>query len=263
MSKKFNILNKIVSQKRKELRIKKEALPLAVIKKNLKDKEAKTCDFKKALLKSKGVAIIAEIKKASPSTGIINKRFNLEKIIKIYAKAKVDAISVLTDEKFFQGSLENLSFARETTKIPLLRKDFIVDAYQIYESKLYRADAILLIAAILSDKKIKKFTDISHNLGMDCLVEIHNLSELKRVLKLDIKIIGINNRNLKNFKIDIKNSLKIAPKIPTSKIIVSESGIKSKEDVKKLKKVGVKAILVGTTFMKSKNIKETIKQLKL
>ncbi len=258
-----NILKKIISHKQKEVTLKKLSLPLIVIKKSLANKKYVSFSFKQALLKRGMMTIIAEIKKASPVNGIINPDFNIEKVIEAYSLAGVDAVSVLTDEKFFQGSLENLTLAKKTMKVPLLRKDFIIDEYQIYESKLYGADAILLMVNVLSNKKIDAFINIAHKLNMDCLVEIHNKSELKRVLKTKAEIIGINNRNLKTFEVDIENSLRIAPLVPSSKIIVSESGIKNRQDVEKLKKVGVDAILIGTTLMKSKNIQKTIKELQL
>lgn len=262
--KKYMILNKIVKQKNKEIKKAKNVLPLYAMQKKLKKQKNRRLiyGFKNALkLKNGGVGLIAEIKKASPSTGIINKDFNLEKIINTYKKAKVDAVSVLTDEKFFQGSLENLKIARKKIKVPILRKDFIIDPYQIFESRFYGADAILLIANILDNKTINNFIKISRSLNMDCLVEIHDQKELGRILKTNAEIIGINNRDLKTFKTDIKTSLSLAPKIPSSKIIVSESGIKNKKDAQKLKQAGVNAILVGTTIMKSKNILKTINNL--
>lgn len=258
------ILNEIIKQKKKEIKKAKEELAVYSMKEKLKTQKGKRFiySFKNALKLAKGkIALIAEIKKASPSTGVINKNFDLEKIIDNYRKAKVNAVSVLTDEKFFQGSLENLKIVRKELKTPLLRKDFIIDPYQIYESRFYGADAILLIAAILNNKTINNFIEISRSLGMDCLVEIHNQKELKRVLKTKAEIIGINNRNLKTFKTDIKTSLSFAPKIPPSKIIVSESGIKSRKDVKKLKTFGINAILVGTTLMESNNILKSINNL--
>lgn len=258
-----NILEKIIIQKKKEIKIKKRNLPLVFIKKNLAKHTVPERSFKKALLKNDKIALIAEIKKASPSLGVIKDDFDVGKIINIYRKAKVDAVSVLTDEKFFQGSSQNLVLARKILKVPILRKDFIIDPYQIYESKLYGADAILLIAAVLTNKKIDRFIEIARSLRMECLVEIHTLKELNNILKTSAEIIGINNRDLKTFKIDINNSLRLAPKIPPTKIIVSESGISSKEQVERLKKSGVKAILVGTTLMKAKNIQKLIKQLTL
>lgn len=257
----LTILDKIIVQKKKELKVKKQNLPVVFIKKRLKKQTMPVRSFRKALSKKGKIALIAEIKKASPSVGIIKKDFNIQKILNIYRKTKIDAVSVITDEKFFQGSLKFLPVVKSLVKVPVLRKDFIIDSYQIYESKLYGADAILLIAAILDNKKINRFIKIAKNLEMDSLVEIHTLKELKMVLKTNAEIIGINNRDLKTFKVCLETSLEVAPKIPASKIIISESGIKSRKEVKKLKKVGVKAILVGTTLMKSKNIQKTIKQL--
>ncbi|OGZ23911.1 MAG: hypothetical protein A2896_02915 [Candidatus Nealsonbacteria bacterium RIFCSPLOWO2_01_FULL_43_32] len=258
-----SILDKIIIQKQKELEEIKKIVPLAAIKKNLKEQKWLGRDFKKALLEDSGMSLIAEIKKSSPSAGVISKNFNLKRIVNIYAKAKINAVSVVTDKKFFQGDLRYLMLARKTIKVPILRKDFIIDPYQLYQSKLYGADAILLIAAILDNRTIDSFIEISRKLKMDCLVEIHTFEELKRIQKTKAEIIGINNRNLDTFKVDIKTSLELAPQILPSKIIVSESGIQSRQDVKKLKQVGIKAILVGTALMGSKNILKTINQLTL
>lgn len=257
-----NILKKIVIQKKKEVEAKKKSLPLIFIKKSLKKQTARY-SFKKALLKKDKIALIAEIKKASPSAGVIKRDLNIKKIVDIYNKAGVNAISVITEENFFQGSIQNLVIAKKMARVPILRKDFIIDPYQIYESKFYGADAILLIATILDNRTINRFIKIARTLNIDCLVEVHNLKELNRILKTNAEIIGINNRDLKTFKINFQTSLKLAPKIPSPKIIVSESGIENQEDVKKLKKAGVNAILVGTALMKSKNIFRKIKQLTL
>ncbi|MCG2689984.1 indole-3-glycerol phosphate synthase TrpC [Candidatus Parcubacteria bacterium] len=257
-----NILKKIVIQKRKAIEAKKKNLPLIFIKKSLK-KQTTGYSFKNALLKKGKVALIAEIKKASPSAGVIKQNLNIKKIIDIYNEAGVSAISVITEENFFQGNIQNLVIAKKMAKVPILRKDFIIDSYQIYESKFYGADAILLIATVLDNRTIDRFIKIARTLNMDCLVETHNLKELNRILETNAEIIGINNRDLKTFKINLQTSLNLAPKIPSLKIIVSESGIENQEDVKKLKKVGVSAILVGTALIKSKNIFRKIKQLTL
>lgn len=219
------------------------------------------CSFAKAL-KGKGVSLIAEIKKASPSRGVIFKgKFDVAKIAKSYEMAGASAISVLTDEKFFQGSFDNLALARAATKnTPLLCKDFIAHEYQIFKAREYGADAILLIAAILEMAEIRRFIKVAKSLGMDCLVEVHNENDLEKALKVGAKIIGINNRDLKTFKIDMGISDRLTPKIPRGKLIVVESGIQSRADIEGLDK-RVNAVLVGTSIMCSKNISEKVREL--
>lgn len=210
-------------------------------------------------------ALIAEVKFASPSKGLIYKgKVGAEtagKIAKIYEQNGASAISVLTDEKYFRGSFEYLKKVKEVTKnAPILCKDFIVSEYQIFKAREYGADAILLIAKLLSEEKMRKFIDTARSLNMECLVEIHNEEELEKVLKTDAKIIGINNRNLSNFTIDLETTNRLVNKIPKDKIVVAESGISSHEDLKKLDK-RVKAILVGSALMSSKNITKKIHEL--
>lgn len=200
--------------------------------------------------------IIAEIKRASPSEGKIFKgKFDAAKIAKTYERGGAGAISVVTDKKYFQGSFEYLKEASEATALSILCKDFIIHEYQIYKAREYGANAILLIAALLDETKIKKFMDIADGLGMDCLVEVHNESELQKALNADAKIIGINNRDLTNFKIDIETTNKLIKLIPRGKLIISESGFNSREDLKKLDH-RVNAVLIGTALMKAKNPKK-------
>ncbi len=207
-------------------------------------------------------ALIAEIKFASPSNGVIKKGSvsEAEKIAKIYEKNGASAISVLTDEKYFNGSFEYLKAARQATLLPVLCKDFVVEEYQIYKAHEYGADAILLIANLLEPERLKKFLKIVESLKMEALVEVHDEADLKKVLKTNAEIIGINNRNLTDFKIDLKTTNRLIRKIPTNKIIVSESGINSREDLKKLDS-RVNAVLIGTAIMKSKNISKKIHEL--
>lgn len=210
-------------------------------------------------------ALIAEVKFASPSKGLIYKgKVGAEtagKIAQIYEKNGASAISVLTDEKYFRGSFEYLKRVKEVTKnVPILCKDFIVTEYQIFKAREYGADAILLIAKLLSEDKIRHFLKTARSLGMECLVEVHDEEELEKVLKTDAKIIGVNNRNLSNFTIDLDTTNRLANKIPDDKIIVAESGISSREDLKKLNK-RVRAILVGSALMSSKNITKKIHEL--
>lgn len=227
-----------------------------------------TRSFLEALKKCKrngARALIAEVKFASPSKGQIYKAKvgadAAARIAKIYEENGASAISVLTDEKYFKGSFEYLKKVKEVTKnVPILCKDFIVSEYQIFKAREYGADAILLIAKLLSVLQVQKFLEVARGLGMECLVEIHNEEELEKVLKTDAKIIGINNRNLSNFTIDFDTANRLAKKIPQDKIIVAESGISSHEDLKKLDK-NVKAILVGSALMSSKNITKKIHEL--
>jgi indole-3-glycerol phosphate synthase len=250
------MLKEIIENKRKEVEISKKNMPLSSFKDKL---ENSTRDFKGALSKNK-LNLIAEFKRASPSKNIINKDFDIKKIIEVYNKY-ADCISVLTDKKFFNSSLSDLKKISELTKLPLLRKDFIIDEYQAYESRYNNADAILLIATILSKEQINDFVYIAKNYGMDCIVEVHNEEELNKILDIkDIEIIGINNRNLDTLEIDMDTTTKLADKIPKNKIIISESGISSKDDVEKIKGK-VNAILVGSLFMNSENMEEEIVSL--
>ena len=251
----MKMLNKIIENKRKEVEISKRNLPLNSFKGNLKNAKR---DFKKALSKNK-LNLIAEVKRKSPSQDIINKEFNIKEIVSVYNKY-ADAISVLTDKKFFDGSLLDIKTVCKLTKLPVLRKDFIIDEYQIYESRLYNADAILLIASILSKEELDYFIEIAESYKMNCLVEVNTEEELDKVLSTDATIIGINNRNLNTLEVNAETTLKLADRIPNDNIIVSESGISSKEYLKKI--AGrVNAILVGTFFMNSINLEENILSL--
>lgn len=256
------ILKEIIKNKELELSNKKYRLPLAEIKKQVYNLPKDNRGFKHAISYPKGkIKLIAEIKKASPSEGIICKEFDPVSIAQIYESSNASAISVVTDEKFFQGNLELLKKVKEVTNIPILRKDFIIDEYQIYESKIAGADAILLIADCLSEDKISNFLNIANSLGLDSVVEIHNQNDIDKVLNTKAEIIGINNRNLYTFVVDLKTTFMLKLLIPKDKIVISESGIKTHQDVQLLKEKGVDAILVGTILMRSENIKDKIKEL--
>lgn len=256
------ILKEIIKNKKLEIVQIKKRIPLEEIKKKAHDLPKTTRGFKQIVSYPKGkIKLIAEIKKASPTEGIICEKFNHVSIARIYEDSKASAISVLTDEKFFQGNLQHLKEIKEVTNIPILRKDFIIDEYQIYESKVAGADAILLIADCLSEEKINSFLNISKSLGLDCLVEVHNPDDISKVLQTKAEIIGINNRNLYTFVVDLKTTFMLKLLIPKDKIVISESGIKTKEDVQLLQEKGIDAILVGTTLMKSENIKDKIEGL--
>ena len=258
-----NILNKIVKHKKKELQSRKKEVSLDTIKNKISSEKFHTRDFKKALKKNGRISIIAEIKKSSPSTGIIKPNFNHISIAKEYDRAKVDAISVLTDRRFFKGSLDFIREVREVVKVPLLRKDFIVDSYQIYESKLYEADAILLITSILTLPKLRDYLQIAKGLNIQCLVECHNQEEINKAISSGAEIIGINSRNLATFSVDLGRFSKLRKLIPKNIVVVSESGINSSDDAAKMKSNGADAILVGASIMKSNNIAKKVEELRV
>jgi indole-3-glycerol phosphate synthase len=256
----MNILKKILQEKEKSIYQAKQKNSLDELIFRLKY-APRIISFKKRLKKRNGLALIAEIKKSSPSLGVIRKGFNPLKIAKTYERLGVDCLSVLTEEKFFDGNIKYIKKIKENVELPILRKDFIIDEYQIYESRLFGADAILLIASILSLVKLKKFLDIAKSLKLDCLVECENLTSLKKALSVQAEIIGINNRNLHNFKTDINRTRRLIKFIPEDRIIVSESGIKTKQDIEFLKDLGVDAVLIGEAFMRSKDITKKFKEL--
>ncbi len=255
------ILDEIVQNKVKELAEIKKRLPLREIK-HIAANQAKPVDFA-AALKGSGVRIIAEVKKASPSRGVIREVFNPVEIAKIYAENHVAAISVLTESRYFQGNLDSLSFIRAAvgSRVPLLRKDFIFDDYQVYESRAAGADAILLIAAILQPMQLQALLQISHELGMSCLVETHNEAEIEMALRCNAVIIGINNRDLSTFNVDINTTVKLRPLIPDSCVRVSESGIKSRDDIEMLRRCGIDAVLIGERLMAAPDIAKALREL--
>jgi indole-3-glycerol phosphate synthase len=220
-------------------------------------------DFKAAIKRSADgkINLIAEIKKASPSKGIIRKDFDHLSIARTYEKEAINAISILTEEDFFLGNLNFLSDVRKVVTKPILRKDFIIDEYQIFESRANEADAILLIAAILDKKQADEYFHLARELNLSVLFEVHNFKELEIALSIDSDIIGINNRDLKTLQVDINTTLKLKKEIPTNKILVSESGIKTREHVRMLEDAGIDSILVGTAFMEAKDIGKKIKEL--
>ncbi len=219
-------------------------------------------DFLGAFGKEK-FSLIAELKKASPSAGLIRKDFEPITLAKTCEESGASAISVLTDEKHFQGELDYLKAAKESTTIPILRKDFIIDEEQVYEARIAGADALLLIVRILSDEQLGVLLKLTEELGMQALLEVHDAGEIERALKTDAKIIGINNRDLDTLKVDLQNTVQLIEKFPQlrERIVISESGIKSREDIEKLKKAGSDGVLIGEVLMKSGNIAEKIKEL--
>lgn len=220
--------------------------------------------FRSAINRGEEVGLIAEVKKASPSVGVIAPNFNPIAQAREYARGGAHALSVLTDEKYFQGKLSYLEDIRLQVDLPLLRKDFIVHEYQIYESSVAGADAILLIvAAFEKDEPLQHLFDIAQSCHLDVLVEVHNLREMDRALDLGADIIGINNRNLKTFQVDLKTTEELAEEIPGDCVAVSESGIKTEADVRYVREQGINAILVGETLMRSDNVPATIAELLL
>jgi len=255
------ILDKIIQSKLERLKYSKEQKPLNILLAEIPSIPNHR-EFASALVVPNGVAIIAEIKKASPSKGMIREEFDHMEIAKDYEANKVNAVSVLTETDYFLGDNQYLTDAKKITTMPILRKDFIIDAYQVYESKVIGADAILLIMSILTKEQLVSYIDIATKIGLECLVEVHDIEELEIALECGAKIIGVNNRNLHTFDINLKNTENIMIKIPKGIIVVSESGISSKEDVSYLKSIGVHAVLIGESLMKASSIKEKLKELR-
>lgn len=253
----------ILMHKKKEINELKSRFPLSKILKAIersKDLE-KRRGFKKAIIQPHGLAVIGEIKKASPSEGIIREDFNALKIAEIYEYAEIKAISIVTETRFFKGRTSYLKTVRNTTTKPILRKDFIIDRYQIYESALYSADAVLLIASILTDEELKNYITDLKEFKIDALVEVHNQHDLNKALDANAEIIGINNRNLATFEVDLDVTEKLIRNIPKGKVVVSESGIARREDMQMLKTIGVDAFLIGTAFMRADDIMAKVKEL--
>tara|TARA_B100001029_G_scaffold177460_1_gene182205 strand:+ start:2613 stop:3359 length:747 start_codon:yes stop_codon:yes gene_type:complete len=245
----MSILQKIVENTRENLKVKKKKLSLEEIKSSLRELSLPKSNFK-SNISNKNEAIIAEIKKASPSAGIISKDFNPVSKAKDYEAFGASALSILTEEDFFLGSIEYLKAIKKITNLPILRKDFIIDKYQIYESKLIGADCILLIVSILSDQQIEEFVEIAKKLELDYLIEVHDENELKRAELYEDALIGVNNRNLKTFEVDLDNSVRLRNLFIKNNIFIAESGIKSKKDVEYLKSNNIKVFLIGESLMK-------------
>ena len=254
------ILDEIHAYKLKEVAENKELVSIESLKERCKD-VPDAIKSGTVLKRENRIKFIAEVKKASPSAGIIREDFNYIDIAKEYESGGASAISVLTDKEFFKGDIKYLSEIKETVSLPALRKDFIIDPYQIYEARAASADLVLLIARILTKEEIDAFLALSHELGMECLVEVHDNDELEKVLETEAVIIGINNRNLDTFETNLDTTLQLYHRIPDGKIVVSESGIKTRADVLVLEEAGIDAILIGETLMRSRNISQKIKEL--
>lgn len=257
----MTILKEIISKNLPGLEKRKRRLPLTQLK-ELISEQPKPLSLADAL--GGGVKLIAEVKKASPSRGVIRPDFNAVSIARTYADCGASAVSVLTEASYFQGSLDylaDISRALDDNRIPLLRKDFIHDTYQVYESRAYRADSLLLIVAMLSEQKLNELLEVSHCLSMECLVEVHNEAEVGIALRSGARIIGINNRDLATFTVDINTTRRLKPLIPPGRIVVSESGIRDRGDMEKLEKWGVDAILVGEALMSAPDIPAKMREL--
>ena len=245
----MTILNDIVKNTQEKLIEKKANMPLEEIKSQLKNLELPRGVFKENLI-NKDQAIIAEIKKASPSAGIISENFNPIEKAKEYEAFGASALSILTEEDFFQGSNQFLMDVKAITKLPIIRKDFMIDEYQIYEAKLMGADCILLIASVLSDNEITQFTDLAETLELDYLIEVHDEDELRRVEHFENAMIGVNNRNLKTFEVDLSNSINLKKLFNGDNLFIAESGIKNQDDIDELKNHDIHAFLIGESLMK-------------
>lgn len=256
------ILDDIIKERIVQLEREKAAADLETIKKAAEKLDRKCISFKDALARPDKLSVISEVKKASPSKGLIQPDFDPVKIAKEYENSGADAVSCLTEEHYFQGSSEYFKAIRKEIALPMIRKDFIFDEYQIYEARLMGADAILLIAAVLDDEKLKRFKAVAGSLGMNILAETHDEKELERVLSLDFDMIGINNRNLKTFEVTLETTARLAGMIPKGKVIVSESGIKDNADMKTVRSYGADAVLIGETLMRSGNIGATLTALR-
>ena len=245
-----DILSEIIANKRFEVDLQKQSISLEQLQNSL-ETTVKQRSLKEAL-KSSSSGIIAEFKRRSPSKGWINRKAQAEDIVPGYVNAGASAVSILTDEKFFGGNLKDIKDARPLIDIPILRKDFIVDEYQLYQAKIIGADAVLLIAAALKKEELHALAAKAHELGLEVLLEIHSVEELKYI-NANMDVIGINNRNLGTFFTDVENSFRLAEQLPSDAVLVSESGISDPATVKRLQKAGFKGFLIGENFMKTDN----------
>lgn len=258
-----DILDKIVAVKHQEVAAAKKRTSLEAMRADAESRVL-TRDFVGALrakIAAGKPAVIAEIKKASPSKGVLREDFIPADIAQSYAEYGAACLSVLTDQQFFQGRIDYLKQARASCQLPVLRKDFMIDPYQIYESRAIGADAVLLIAACLDDAQMKDLEAIARSLDMAVLVEVHDAQELERALRLKTPLVGINNRNLRNFEVHIETTLELQKNVPADRLLVTESGILSRDDVKTMRDAGVNAFLVGEAFMRAPEPGEALAKL--
>ena len=245
----MNILDKIVADKLVDVELRKKVVPVSQLKNSaLFERETFSLSEK---IKNSNSGIIAEFKRRSPSKSVINQDLNVQDVARGYELAGVCGMSILTDGKYFGGSLDDLLIARASSNIPILRKEFIIDEYQILEAKSFGADAILLIASVLTKNEMQDFANFAKNLGLEVLLEIHNEGELEKSLNVNADLMGVNNRNLKTFEVSIENSKKLAEKIPANFVKVSESGISDPAVINELKKYDFKGFLIGENFMRT------------
>lgn len=256
----MTFLDDILLSTREAVRSSKLKRPPDDLKRRIRDREAPRY-FSKALSTNAGLKLIAELKQASPSQGMLRDRFDPVEIARIYEEEGAAAVSVLTEERFFRGSLDDLSRVRNVVSCPLLRKDFVIDEYQVYEARAFDADAVLLIAAILDDGRLKDFQSLARDLGMESLVEVHTEAEVDRALRADARLIGINNRDLATFKTDLATTFRLMDGIPDDRLVVSESGIAQRKDIERLIEANADAVLIGEIFMKSPDIRGKIREL--
>jgi indole-3-glycerol phosphate synthase len=236
--------------------------PLPDLKRRIRDVDPAR-DFLRAVShpETNRIHLVAEIKQASPSKGMLREKFLPVEIGREYEEAGASALSVLTEERFFLGSLGHISPIRTAVKLPILRKDFIIDEYQIFEARAFDADAILLIVALLDDHQLNDFTDTAKGLGMGCLVEVHTEREIERALSIPVEMIGINNRDLSTFKTDLEVTFRLLNKIPDKHTVIAESGISTRQDIQRLQEAGLDAVLIGETFMRSTDIRRKVHEL--
>jgi indole-3-glycerol phosphate synthase len=246
------MLSKIVARKREDVKRRKQDMPLATLKERIAQRRA-PLDFA-AALHGDQLRLIAEVKRASPSRGILCPDFEPVTLATKYAQGGATAISVLTEENYFGGSLDHLTAIREAVNLPLLRKDFIFDPYQVYETAACGADALLLIVAILSQEQLTELLSLSHGLDLACLVEVHNEAEVNRAVSSGAVAIGINNRNLRNFEVDINTTRRLRSLLPREQVVVSESGIRTRQDVGKIRGWGINAVLIGEALVTASDI---------
>lgn len=259
----IDILRKILATKAEEIEVGRRQRPLAELKAQARDRAPSrgfAARLKRRALASQD-AVIAEIKKASPSAGVIREEFDPVALAQSYEAGGASALSVLTDEMYFQGHRDYLLAARNATELPIIRKDFIVDAWQVWDSAVLGVDAILLIVAALEDEPMVELAELARSLGLDVLIEVHDEAELERALNTDIELIGINNRDLHVFKTDLKTSIRLAPQVPADRLVVAESGIHTSSDIARLQSGGIGAFLIGESLMRQPDPGQALLQL--
>ncbi len=255
------MLSEILKEKKRFIEKTKSRVPLKELLRQIETIMGPRSFLKAIVGKGREICLIAEVKRASPTAGMIRESFDPVVIAQIYQSAGADAVSVLTDEPFFMGCLDHLRDVKLNVRVPVLRKDFILDPYQIYEARAAGADAVLLIADLLSEEELKEFLELTRSLKMEALVEVHTTDDLNKSVKTGAAIIGVNQRNLRTFKIHREVVEQLIGMVPKGKIIVCESGIRGREDILYLKTLGIHAVLIGETFMRSGNIAAKVREL--